>query len=380
MRGMELTRRSWMYAAAGLAASPALRAADAPASKVAVARCRTYGDELRTSLETMFDQLGGLGSLVKGKTVAVKINLTGGPAERMQRVRCEDAQYTHPAVVGQTVSLLDKAGAKRIRILEGCFACADPMEEFMYAAGWDPSPLLAAGKNVEMENTNIAGRWKGYAVRKTPKGGHIFPAVLLNKAYEESDVVISVAKMKEHATAGVTLAMKNMFGATPISIYGDAAGVDGPNEEPKGGRGFIMHAGMRQPSKIAPPENDPKTPRIDKYRIPRIVADTVAALPLQLSIVEGIVTMAGGEGPWIRGVRACSPGLLVAGLNPVCTDAVTTALMGFDPMADRGKAPFETCDSTLRLAEELGVGTRDLKRIEVVGTPIRDAVFSFRKA
>jgi hypothetical protein len=46
-------------------------------------------------------------------------------------------------------------------------------------------------------------------------------------------------------------------------------------------------------------------------------------------------------------------------------------------MADRGTPPFETCDSTLRLAEDVGVGTRDLKRIEVVGTPIREAMFSF---
>ncbi len=57
----------------------------------------------------------------------------------------------------------------------------------------------------------------------------------------------------------------------------------------------------------------------------------------------------------------------MAGTNAVCVDAVGAAVMGFDPMADRGTAPFEICDSTLRLAEELGVGTRDLKRIEVIG-------------
>ena len=33
---------------------------------------------------------------------------------------------------------------------------------------------------------------------------------------------------------------------------------------------------------------------------------------------------------------ATEPGLLVAGDNPVSTDAVGTALMGYDPMADRG--------------------------------------------
>ena len=38
---------------------------------------------------------------------------------------------------------------------------------------------------------------------------------------------------------------------------------------------------------------------------------------------------------------------------------------------------FDLCDSTLRLAEDVGLGTRDLKRIEVVGTPIVEAHFDF---
>jgi hypothetical protein len=54
--------------------------------------------------------------------------------------------------------------------------------------------------------------------------------------------------------------------------------------------------------------------------------------------------------------------------------------MGYDPMADRGNVPFERCDSTLKLAEMHGVGTRDLSRIEVIGVPIKDAVFDFRAA
>ncbi len=47
------------------------------------------------------------------------------------------------------------------------------------------------------------------------------------------------------------------------------------------------------------------------------------------------------------------------------------------PLADRGKPPFETCDSTLRLAEDAGIGTRDLSRIEVVGASIKEALFNF---
>ena len=48
-------------------------------------------------------------------------------------------------------------------------------------------------------------------------------------------------------------------------------------------------------------------------------------------------------------------------------------------MASRGTAPFETCDNTVALAEELGVGTRDLRNIEVIGTPIKEVTFNFRE-
>lgn len=357
-----------------------LAAAPAPGARVSIARCPDYGQALMLSLKAMFDQLGGLGGLVRGKTVAIKINLTGSPTMRMGNVPAEHAQYTHPAVVGATVRLMGEAGARRIRIAEGCFSTDEPMEEFILQAGWNPSHMLNAAPLVEMENTNTLGRFKRYARFQTPKGGHVFPAFDLNMAYEECDVLVSIAKLKEHATCGVTLAMKNMFGATPLTIYGDNAGKDEPDENgARGGRGTIMHQGRRGPAKSAPQEKDPSSSRNDKWRMPRIVADIAAARPIHLSIIDGIYSMAGGEGPWNFGrLRAVRPGLLVAGLNPVSTDAVATACMGFDPLAARGAAPFERCDNTLLLAAELGAGTPDLARIEVAGVPIQDAVFKFR--
>jgi hypothetical protein len=54
------------------------------------------------------------------------------------------------------------------------------------------------------------------------------------------------------------------------------------------------------------------------------------------------------------------------------------AAMGFEPKADRGTAPFENCDSTLRLAEEAGLGTRDLGAIEILGAPLKAVRFPFR--
>ena len=96
------TRRQWLWqTAAGLSAA-ALQArpmrAAGTASPVAVARCRTYDPgELIPVMQKMFDQLGGIERLVKGKTVAVKINLTGSPTYRLGYLPLEDTHYTHPA-------------------------------------------------------------------------------------------------------------------------------------------------------------------------------------------------------------------------------------------------------------------------------------------
>jgi hypothetical protein len=269
------------------------------------------------------------------------------------------------------------AGATRIRILESPWATADPVEEYILRANWEPRDILNAARNVEFENTNYLGRGKKYSRMTVPYGGYMFPAFDLNHSYEDCDVFVSIAKMKEHATAGVTLSMKNCFGLTPCTVYGTGAGIDEPSLIPKGGR-TLIHAGNRGPSKSAPQEKDPSSPRQDTYRVPRTVVDLISARPIHLAIIDGIKTMTGGEGPWIReDLQPAAPGLLVAGTNPVNIDAVSMALMGFDPMADRGTPPFEQCDSTLRLAEDVGVGTRDLSRIEVAGVAIGDAKFDF---
>ena len=376
------TRREWLshasLAAGAWLASPALCRAAAPASRVTVARCRTYDPtEVLPVMRKMFDQLGGLGRLVAGKTVAIKVNMTGSPTYRLGYLPLEDTHYTHPHVIAAAAHLMGKAGARRIRILESPWSTAEPVEEYMLQANWEPGDILGAASDVEFENTNYLGRGTGYARMTVPYGGYIFPAFDLNHSYQDCDVFVSIAKLKEHVTAGVTLSMKNCFGITPCTIYGTGAGVDAPSEIPTGGRGLI-HDGSRQPSKSAPQEKDPTTPRQDTWRVPRTVVDLNAARPVHLAIIDGVKTMTGGEGPWVNeNTKAVAPGFLVAGLNAVNTDAVGMALMNFDPMADRGTPPFERCDSTLKLAEDAGLGTRDLRRIEIAGPTLADLRFDF---
>jgi uncharacterized protein (DUF362 family) len=372
------TRRQFLAGAAALcAARPARAAVSAPAAPVAVAKCPDYGPQLLPTLQKMFDQLGGLGAIVKNKTVAIKINLTGLPNWRLGYALQGDSHYTNPNVIAAAVHLMGRAGARRIRIVEGPWSSADSIEEFVLQANWEPRDILNAAPNVEFENTNTLGRAKKYTRIASQAGGYIFKGFDVHPAYLDCDVFVSLAKLKDHVTTGVTLSMKNCFGITPCTIYGEGAGVDEPSLVPRGGR-TMFHDGHRQPSKSAPSENDPTSPRDEYYRVPRIVADIVSGRPIHLAIVEGIRTMAGAEGPWAGAkLPLVEPGVLVAGTNCVNTDAVAMAVMDYDPMADRGTPPFEKCDSTLRLVEERGIGTRDLRRIEVVGTPIEQARFSF---
>ena len=138
----------------------------------------------------------------------------------------------------------------------------------------------------------------------------------------------------------------------------------------------VFHQGSRQPTRIAAPELDPASPRHEGYRIPRVVVDICAARPIDLAIIDGISSMGGSEGPWAGG-EGCEPKVLVAGTNCVNTDAVSAAVMGYDPMATQGTPPFDLCDNHLELAEQVGLGTRDPSQIEVAGLSIREARFDF---
>ena len=372
-----MTRREWI---ALITAAPLLKAApggDAPAAPVAIAKCSSYDEDLTARLATMFDQLGGLDRVVRGKTVTVKLNMTGSPGLRVDGRAPGVTHYVHPKLVGATAHLLGKAGARRIRFVESAWATSGPLEEYLLDSGWNVRQLMAAAPGVEFENTNALGKGKKYARFTVPGGGYLFPAYDLNHAYEDTDVFVSMAKLKNHATCGVTLSMKNCFGNLPASIYGDDEGVDEPNHNPTSGRAKTMHDGGRQPSKSAPAELHPASSREPGYRVPHIVADLVKARPIDLEIIDGIESIAGGEGPWIEGIRRVQPGVLLAGLNAVSTDTVAAAVMGYDPRAARGTAPFQTCENTLLLAERHGVGSADLRKIDVRGVPIAGAMYRY---
>jgi len=69
--------------------------------------------------------------------------------------------------------------------------------------------------------------------------------------------------------------------------------------------------------------------------------------------------------------------VLIAGKDPVATDAVAIAVMGFDPTVNPPAVPFLRGDNYLNMAYELGLGTNRLEEIEVAGASIDDVRYEF---
>src|ERR1700677_270974 len=106
------------------------------------------------------------------------------------------------------------------------------------------------------------------------------------------DFVVSMAKLKTHHWAGVTLSMKNMFGVVPGSCYGW-------------------------------PKNALHWAGID-----RAILDINAAVRPDFAIVDGIIGME-GNGPIQGTPKPC--GALILGDDPVAVDSTCARIMGLAP-------------------------------------------------
>ncbi len=331
---------------------------------VSVVRCPSYDVALvHESMRQALDQLGDLRGLVQGKVVGIKPNLTGSFESILGRSAGE-TYIAHGSVLLALSSLLFEAGARRVRVFESIPDVA-PMTELLSRGGVDVNALLGLG-DVELENTRNLGASGSYARLVSPTR-QLYSYFDVNRAYEDVDVMVSLAKMKNHTIAGVTLTMKNLFGMTPLSLYGTEAEL---GEDALGYRGPTMHDGaMLPPGEIAGFQD-----RTSGFRVSRIVVDEVAARPIDLAVIDGITSMSGGEGPWSEGLALIEPGLLIAGWNPVATDAVATKIMGYEPLA-MSRVPSE--ENHILLAHQAGLGNADTSQLDVRGLSISDALYPF---
>ena len=190
----------------------------------------------------------------------------------------------HPAVIAATREVLLRMGASIVLIGDGPALERDTeavlesirMREFI-------GPLRGVFVDLNVDDVERVGL-QTHASRLKEL---YLPRTLLG-----ADFVISLAKLKTHHWAGVTLSLKNMFGIVPGGCYG----------WPKN----ILHwAG-----------------------IDRAIMDINAAMRPDFAIVDGIVGME-GNGP-IQGAPK-AVGALIVGDDPVAVDATCARVMGLLP-------------------------------------------------
>ena len=315
--------------------------------RVSIAEATDYEPQLiRRKLQELLDNLGGLRDVVGfGDRVAIKVNLTGGTKIKPLAGAAPIESYvTHPQVVQALCELLRDAGASRLYIVEGIFDGRSYMD-WGYEA-------FARPMNATLVNLNSPEPYADFAQTSVGQRWFVYRDFSLNHLLEEVDTFISVAKMKCHWWAGVTLSMKNLVGIAPVNAY---------NSSPLDTNRSSFHG----------------TSDLTGLRLPRVILDLNQARPIDLAIIDGIKTVEGGEGPWVDATQV-DPGVLIAGKNAVSTDAVAMAVMGFDPTADMPSAPFLRGLNHLNMAHEVGLGTNRLDEIEVVGATIDDVKRPFR--
>jgi len=318
-----------------------------PRSSVAIGRAKTYDRAaIESQMQTLIDQLGGLSDVVKpGDSVAIKTNLTGGVnSGRLNGVSPEESFVTHPEVVRALVKQVKSAGAKEVFIVEAVYELASFIE-------WGYTDI-ASDLGVTLIDLNNSKPYTHFVETPVGPDSHVYDKFIFNQILNDVNVFMSVSKMKNHYLAGVTHTMKNLYGLVPYRFYR-------LNEQDEYRSEFHGSGSQTQ------------------ERLPRIIIDINRARPIHFSLIDGVKTSQGGEGPWIESLAAIEPGVLIAGKNAVATDAVATAVMGHDPTGDYPDSPFVRCVNHLNLAAQAGLGTNRIDEIEVLGSQISDVKTQF---
>lgn len=315
---------------------------------VAIAKAASYDPALvKKQVQAMFEGIGGIQDvLAHGNRVAIKVNLTGGvKSGSLPGVSPTESFLTHPTVVKAVIELLRDAGAKDIFIVESVYE-----KESWPTYGYEQ---MAKETGVKLVDLNSPAPYKDYAVTPVPNNPFIYESFKFNPILNEIDALVSISKMKCHNTAGVTHTMKNLFGLAPARFY-------------------ILNPGDNYRSGFHGPSGE------TAKRLPQVIMDLNRARPVNLSVIDGILTTEAGEGPWIPAMTPIKPGVMFAGKNPVATDSVATLAMGFDPTAEYPKEPFVHANNHLNIAAKLGLGTNKIDEIQVVGATIDEVKKQFK--
>jgi uncharacterized protein (DUF362 family) len=264
----------------------------------------------------------------KDRVVAIKPNDTTATAK--DKTACTQAD-----TLRATIRFIKNLHPKQIVVTGG--AGAMETEEVFHTMGYLP---VLEDEGVEWFDHNQAP----FVPVDLPFGPQ--RRVMVNPRVLQYEKLVSLAQLKVHSTATVTLAIKNIAMSFPAAdFYG----------HPRVGQKLHPHNILK-----------------DKQAF---LVGMLMRFPIDLAIVVGHPAMI-GKGP--VGGKAVETGLVIAGRNSVSVDSVGAFLLGFETLGVQH----------LRQAEELGLGIPYIPpgkegergRLKIAGTSVEEATKIFRCA
>jgi uncharacterized protein (DUF362 family) len=277
-------------------------------SRVAILKAAGYDRDLTNII------LDGIKSFrldVAGKRVLLKPNLV--EYER------DTVINTHPAVIGAAIEAFLKLGAKEVKVGEGPGHRRDT-DGLLLASGLYPFLKDTKTPFIDLNLDDI---------RRVPLQSDFMgiDSLYFADTVLQSDLLVSMPKLKAHHWAGMTLSMKNLFGIVPGIKYG----------WPKN---FLHWHGIYES-----------------------IIDINSTIRSHFAIVDGIVGME-GNGP-IQGTPK-PVGVLVFGDDPVAVDATCARVAGLNP------AKIEYMQDACEF-----MGNLEESRIQQLGVPISQVHSTF---
>lgn len=273
-----------------------------------------HHSDIDKSIPEALNLLGDLSELFQGKHVAVKPNETWASPKDL-------TPCTQADTLRAVIQYVKKFGPEKITVTGG--AGSAETDEIFKILGLDK---IIQEEGVEFFDHNRPP----FQTVKLDYGPQ--NEVVVSPKVFEYDTLISLAQHKVHSTAVVTLTMKNIAMSYPAADY-----YGHPRYKQLKPHHFFddMHG---------------------------FITGMCQRFPIQLGIIVGHPAMI-EKGP--IGGKTFESELIIASMDFVACDAIGAKLLGFDKVKH------------IVDAEKIGLGTANLDKIKVLGTPLDEAIKIF---
>jgi uncharacterized protein (DUF362 family) len=261
---------------------------------------------------TIFDHFGGGSKLLRfSRDVYIKVNAVG----------LEPYVYTDPEVLRQTIIYFKKCGARTIYVIENCTQ-ANFTRLVFKAIGYLKICKETGAVPVFLDETPSVPIFLEGIEEFIDISRFVFERLIEQRT---ENLYLSLPKLKTHSMSQVTLSIKNQFG--------------------------LVH----QNSRIAD----------HNYRIHQKFADIYRVLRPDFALIDGLIATTHGHYPTTYNADKCvvPMDLLIGGPDPLATDVVASALMGFSLKDVRH----------LQLSSDTGIGQGDISQINIINKDLLDS-------